>query len=162
MIANEGYELVPIESVEPHPDNPREGDVGAIHESIKSHGFYGSLVVQKSTGHILAGNHRWKAARFAGMKEVPVTFVDVSDEMARRILVADNRTSDLGTYDNAQLVSVLRDLAESDAGLEGLGYDEADLSDLIHQLGDGEEGHPYGREKITCPECGHEFVKDAA
>jgi len=139
VIANEGYELVPLESVQPHPDNPRQGDVGAISESVKVHGFYGALVVQKSTGHILAGNHRWKAAKAAGLTELPVTYVDVDDEKARRILVADNRLSDLGTYDEAQLAEILKDLAATSAGLTGTGYDGDDLESLIRDL-----GHPYG------------------
>lgn len=161
-IINEVTEIVPVDSITPHPDNPRIGDVGAIHESIKAHGFYGSVIVQKSTGHILAGNHRWKAARFAKLGEIPVTYIDVDDETAKRILVADNRTSDLGDYDREQLADILKSLAATTAGLAGLGYDEEDLNQLLHELGDGEEGHPYGREKITCPACGHEFVKDAA
>jgi len=161
VIVNEGYEEVPIDSVQPHPENPRQGDLGSILGSVESNGFYGAVVVQKSTGRILAGNHRWLAAKHAGLTTIPVTFVDVGDVQARRILLADNRTSDLGTYDETQLVSLLKELAASAEGLAGTGYDGDDLDDLIHKLGDGEEGHPYGREKITCPECGHEFVKDS-
>ena len=161
-IINAGSRKVPIDSLAPHPDNPREGDLGAIIASVEAHGFYGQVIVQKSTGRIVAGNHRWMAAKHAGLSEIPVTYIDVDDETARRILVADNRTSDLGSYDESQLVALLKDLAATGAGLAGTGYDGGDLDDLIHKLGDGKEGHPYGREKITCPECGHEFVKDAA
>lgn len=161
-IINEATTTVPIDAIQPHPENPRIGDVGAIHESIKMHGFYGQVIVQKSTGHILAGNHRWKAARFAKLAEIPVTYIDVDDETARRILIADNRLSDLGDYDREQLADILKSLAATTAGLDGLGYDEDDLNQLLHELGDGEDGHPYGREKITCPECGHEFVKESA
>lgn len=161
MIANEGYKLVAVDQIQPHPDNPRIGDIGAIHDSIERHGFWGAIVVQKSTGNILAGNHRWMAARHAGLAKVPVTFVDVDDEKAKRILVADNRLSDLGVYSDDSLVALLKELASTADGLAGTGFDGDDLDDLIHKLGDGEEGHPYGREKITCPECGHEFVKDS-
>lgn len=51
-----------IESLEPHPANPREGDVGAIVESIRANGFYGAILGQKSKRRIIAGEHRWRAA----------------------------------------------------------------------------------------------------
>ena len=38
---------LPINSVKPHPANPRKGNVAKIVESIKANGFYGSIVVQK-------------------------------------------------------------------------------------------------------------------
>ena len=39
----------------PHPDNPRHGDVPAIVESIKANGWFGTIVAQRSTSHVLAG-----------------------------------------------------------------------------------------------------------
>ena len=51
-----------IASVQPHPRNVRQGDVGAIATSLSTHGQYRPIVVQESTGHILAGNHTYKAA----------------------------------------------------------------------------------------------------
>lgn len=71
--------IVAIDSVRPHPQNPRRGDVGLIQESIKANGFYGALVIQKASGYILAGSHRWLAAVQSGAKEVPVKFIDVDD-----------------------------------------------------------------------------------
>ncbi|WP_139806694.1 hypothetical protein [Deinococcus hopiensis] len=51
--------LVPVSDLKPHPRNPNVGNVDVIAESIKVNGFYGALVVQKSTGYILKGNHTW-------------------------------------------------------------------------------------------------------
>jgi len=85
-------ETVKIDSLRPHPRNPREGDIGAIHQSINNNGFYGSILAQQSTGFILAGNHRWQAMLQAGATEIPVTWIDVDDDHALRILLADNRT----------------------------------------------------------------------
>lgn len=70
----EGVEMVPIDAIQPHPSNPRQGDVGAIVESIKANGFYRPLIVQRSTSYILAGNHSWQAARELGLVKVPVTW----------------------------------------------------------------------------------------
>ena len=56
------YAMVPVDSLETHPRNVNQGDIGAIYESIGANGFYGAIVAQKSTGRILAGNHRYQAA----------------------------------------------------------------------------------------------------
>lgn len=137
-LAQQVYDLTPIEKVRPHPDNPRRGDVDSISESIEANGFYGAVVAQRSTGHILAGNHRWFAAQAAGLAEVPVIWVDVDDDKARRILLADNRTNDKAGYDNAALLSVLEELAVSPEALLGTGYDPVALDDLRALAGDVE------------------------
>jgi DNA modification methylase len=109
--------------------------LGAILESINENGFYGSIVAQRSTGFILAGNHRYQAALQAGASEVPVTWVDVDDARALRILLADNRTTRLG-HDNEQaLAELLKELAD-DGGLAGTGYDGDDLDELLKELGE--------------------------
>ncbi len=104
------YEIIPIGDVQPHPDNPRKGDLKAIGASVEELGFYGAIVVQRSTSFILAGNHRWKALKAAGATEVPVLWIDVDDEKARRIMLADNRVSDLGGYDPAALAVFVDEL----------------------------------------------------
>jgi ParB-like chromosome segregation protein Spo0J len=139
VIVNQGAsKLVPVGSVSPHPRNVNQGDLGAILQSIERNGFFGALVVQKSTGHVLVGNHRLAAAREMGMEKVPAFFVDVSDEEALRILLADNRTARLGLDDDAALAAVLQELAQGD-GLEGTGYDGDDLDDLLKRLGQDED-----------------------
>lgn len=130
-------EMVSVDRLEIHPDNPRQGDIGAIASSISENGFYGTLVAQKSTRRILAGNHRLQAAIASGIQEVPVYWVDVNDVEARRILLADNRTADLATYDDNILADLLKDMAVMDGGLLGTGYDGDDLDDLLADLDDG-------------------------
>ena len=136
QVLNQEAVMVPVESVRPHPKNPRQGDVGAIYQSIEQTGFYGFLVVQKSTGHILAGSHRWDAARQAGMEEVPVVFVDVDDERALRILLADNRTNDLAAYDDNALLAILEDIHAAHGSLIGTGFSDEDLEELNRALND--------------------------
>lgn len=115
----------------PHPDNPRQGDVTAIAASISAHGFYGALVVQQSTGHVLAGNHRLLAAQQLGLEEVPVVWVDCDDATARRILLVDNRANERATWDFEALAAVLSDLQAEDDDLHGLGWDEHELEALL-------------------------------
>lgn len=123
----------PIGSIEPHPRNVRQGDIGAIATSLEAHGQYRPIVVHKSTTHILAGNHTYHAARSLGWDKVACTFVDCSDEQALRILLADNRANDLATYDDSALTDLLQELANSE-GLEGTLYELSDLDDLIKLL----------------------------
>ena len=125
-------EEVPIANLDCHPENPREGDVGAIVESIRSNGWFGTIVAQKSTGYVLAGNHRLIAAGYLGMETVPVFWADVDDKTARRILLADNRTAELATYNVDELASLL-EAAAKENNLEGTGYEGEDIDMILRQ-----------------------------
>lgn len=129
------YADLPINDLVPHPDNPRRGNVKKIVESIKANGFYGTIVVQKDTMRILAGNHRWQAAKQCGMTHIPAMVVDVDETEARKILLADNRTADFAVYDADELSKLLKNvLAEDD--LIGTGFDANDLDKLINEVTD--------------------------
>ena len=138
------YELVSLESLKLHPRNARMGDVSAIEHSIKQNGFFGACVVQKSTRFILAGNHRYLAAREAGLVEVPVLWVDVDDDRALRILLVDNRTNDDASYNREALAELLSELA-GNSDLLGTGYDSSDLDNLIKDLA-GNTGSDSGSD----------------
>ena len=94
-ILQESIEMVDTDSIDPHPENPRVGDIGAIINSMRTNGFFGALIAQKSTRHVLVGNHRLHAATWLKMPQVPVIWVDVDDVKAKKIMLADNRVSDL-------------------------------------------------------------------
>ena len=132
-VTKQVYEIVPVDSLTIHPANPRRGDVGAIGESIEANGFYGAVIVQKSTGYVLAGNHRLLAAEEAGADSLPVIRVDVDDATATRILLADNRTNDVATYDQEALAALLVSLSEAGA-LTGSGYAANDVDALLRVL----------------------------
>ena len=127
VILNSQIVQVPVGELKPHPRNPRKGNVSLIADSIRANGFYGAVVAQQSTGYILAGNHRWRAAAEAGMPDVPVLWVDVDDERALRILLADNRTSDVASNDPTVLTELLKALPD----LTGTGYQPDDLKALL-------------------------------
>lgn len=117
--------LVPIGDVTPYPGNPRRGDQDAITSSIRDLGLYAGVVVQRSTGHIVVGNHRRHALLELGAEVIPVDYLDVTDTRAAAIVARDNRTSDLGGYDDADLLALLT--ADEDV-LPLSGYDEEDLA----------------------------------
>jgi hypothetical protein len=132
----------PITDFKTHPKNVRQGDVGAISESLKAHGQYRPIVVQQSTGHILAGNHTYLAAKSLGWEKVAATFVDCDDEQAIKILLVDNRANDLAIYDDRALAELLKDLAATNAGLDGSLFSGDDLDDLLFRL-EGTLGEAY-------------------
>lgn len=117
------YELVPVAQLHPHPRNPRRGDVEAVMASITANGWHGAIVVQRSTGYVVAGNTRLRAARALGFDRLPVVWRDVDDATAERMLVADNRATDLGYFD----ADALAELLVSADDLAGMLYGEADL-----------------------------------
>lgn len=146
------FATVSIDSAKPHPRNPRRNDVGEIERSIHRNDFYGVIVVQESTGYILAGNHRWRAAKQAGLTSLPMQFVECDDATAERILAADNRLSDQGGYDDEQLAELLTSI-HSNGGFEGTGYDQADFEDIVKRAGDTAiaSGTEPTAEKNTAP-----------
>jgi DNA modification methylase len=151
------YEVVPIERVKPHPRNPRRGDLERIGASIAHNGFYGAVVVQRSTGHILVGNHRWMAAKEAGLGSIPVVWTDADDEAALRILLADNRTADEAGYDDPTLAALLAELARTDASLSGTGWRQDELEALLIRVTGDRAGAdldhlpPLPTEPVTQP-----------
>lgn len=147
---------VEIDQVTNHPDNPRDGDVGAIITSISQNGWYGVLIAQKSTNFVLVGNHRLMAVRQLGWKQVPVIFLDVDDRRARNIMLADNRVSDKADYNQDSLAALLS-AAASDGDLLATGYDQEDFDALIASSMDTGPLDVQKSEK-TCPKCGHVFT----
>lgn len=162
-IINGEYEMVAVETLHTHPRNVNQGDIGAIHTSIDDNGFYGACVVQKSTGAILAGNHRYQAAVVAKLPAVPVIWVDIDDDAALRILLADNRTTRLGGDDPNALAELLKELVGTERGLEGTGYDGDALDSLLADLEGKKSPEQFAEydETIntehTCPKCGYKF-----
>jgi hypothetical protein len=124
---------IDVSTIEEHPDNPRRGDDDAVGESISRNGFFGAILVQKSTNLVIAGNTRFRVMRDEGSPTIPGFWVDCDDETALRILLADNRTSDLAFYDDQQLFTLLKQLVDSE-GLAGTGYDRAAFEVLLQTI----------------------------
>lgn len=126
-------------SLSPHPRNPNQGDVEKIRESVDKNGWYGVVTVQKSTGYILAGNHRFFAAAGAKAPEIPAVVRDVDDETATRILLADNAIARRATLDEAKVAELLEDLGS----VAGTGYDDV-LAAVEEADGGGQGDEPEG------------------
>lgn len=118
------YAVVPIDDVQEHPQNPNRGNEDAIDESIEVNGWFGACIVQKSTGFILAGNHRHRVAKKKGAEEIPVIYRDVDDETALRIMLGDNQIAALAEIDEEALAAILDGLESLDG--TGYGFDKAE------------------------------------
>jgi ParB-like chromosome segregation protein Spo0J len=161
-------QAVPIDSVTPHPRNVRKGDLEKLAESLQTHGQYRAIIVQESTGHIIAGNHTWKACRDLNWTHIAATFLNVSDDQALRMLLIDNRTSDLAEYDDQDLAQLLKELQQTGSELDGTGYENDDLTELLEKLADQAdtsndddlEPPPARTGLIECPECHHIWRAD--
>lgn len=152
----------PIDTVALYPGNPRRGDIPAIAESLRAFGQLKPLVVQDSTGWIIAGNHTLLAARQLGWTEIAVARVNVDDATARRFLVADNRIPYLGGTDSKELAAVLAAISADGNNFAGTGYDETDVRDALkalEELADDDEepsGSSGGRPGV-CNCCGQDL-----
>ncbi len=133
-ILNLDTTLVNPASLSLHPSNPRIGDLKALRASFESTGFYGTVIVNRTTGHVVAGNHRVKAACALGMAQIPVTYIEVSEEDETRILLADNRTSALGKHDDALVMAHIQRLREEPRGLRGTGFDAKDVEKIRSRM----------------------------
>lgn len=124
--------LVPIDSLEPWPDNPRRGDVVAVRRSLARFGQLKPIVVSGS--RIVAGHHVVLAATELEWTHVAVAPNEFeNEEEARAFLLADNRTSELGIVDEEALAEQLRTIRERST-LDGTGYSEKDAEDLEARL----------------------------
>lgn len=127
--------LCPITEVRQHAQNPNNGDLEALIESIQVNGFVTAITADIRTGNIIAGNHRYQALHALGATEIPVIWVDHMDEPgAVRYMIADNRTGKLAVIDESAVAALLTDLNNTDMGLAGTGYDDASYQNLLLQL----------------------------
>ena len=105
----DGATLVKITKVEPNRDQPRknfdEDSLQELSESIKQFGLLQPILVQDRQTHyeIIAGERRWRAAKIAGLKEVPVIIRNLTDQEIVEISLIENiQREDLNPIEEAQ------------------------------------------------------------
>lgn len=104
-----GEKLVKINMIEPNREQPRrnfeEDSLLELAESIKQFGVLQPLLVQKKDGYyeIIAGERRWRAAKLAGVKEVPVIIREYSKQEVVEIALIENiQRENLNPVEEAQ------------------------------------------------------------
>ena len=103
------YQLLPLHKVEPNPGQPRqdfdEEELAALAESISTHGIVQPLTVRELPGgyyQIIAGERRWRAARLAGLSEVPAVIIEADDKKTMELALIENlQRQDLNPVEEA-------------------------------------------------------------
>jgi len=176
-------EKVKLSEVKPYWRNPRKNDgaVLAVKKSIEEFGYRNPIVVDKKKV-IIAGHTRYKALKMLGYEEIDVIVADLSEDMAKKYRIADNKTSELSDWDMEALIPELREI--SDISDMALFFPDVDLSELLREESGTattpmvskaavertekalenvfeERSEEYNEEdkfmKITCPNCMEEI-----
>ncbi|MBZ8135064.1 ParB/RepB/Spo0J family partition protein [Afifella sp. IM 167] len=121
-----------LASIHPNPRNPRRDFSGEELEdlaaSIRAHGLVQPVVVRPKPDtpgeyEIIAGERRWRASQMAGIHEVPITVLEVSDREALELAIVENvQRSDLNPLEEAQGYQAL---------IQEFSYSQGDLADVI-------------------------------
>jgi ParB family chromosome partitioning protein len=104
--------LVPIEKVDPNPDQPRQvmGDLSELMASIAEKGIIEPIIVRQRGGRyqIVAGERRYQAAVQVGLRELPVVIREVDDsEIIEVALIENIQRKDLGAFEEAEAMASL-------------------------------------------------------
>ena len=118
---SERLELISVENILPHPDNPRKeiGDLEELIESIKKNGIMQNLtVIPSDDGKYMAiiGHRRLAAAKAAGLKEVPAKIVEglTHREQVGIMLEENMQRADLTVPEQAYGFQMMLDLGETE------------------------------------------------
>jgi len=146
------------------PNNARKHDaknLESITESLRQFGQRKPIVVWRNT--VVAGNGTLVAAKNLGWLEIQIARIpDAWDEIkVKAYAIADNRTSELATWDQEVLDSQLLEIEESGFDVKLLAFDLKSVP-LPENLLDDVEPRLDQRDAITCPNCACEFRKTAS
>lgn len=105
----DGMLLVKLSRIQPDPDQPRknfdEEKLNELADSIRTYGMISPIVVKRRGAlyEIVAGERRWRAARIAGLKEIPVVIKEVDEKTSRELSIIENiQRDDLNAVEEAR------------------------------------------------------------
>lgn len=142
--------IVPLSSVKLHPRNPRVGDVEAVASSLRRFGQQKPIVVQARTRFVVAGNHLVRAAQALGWTEIAANVVELDEATAVAFMLADNRTADLGRYNDDLLAAILAEQAAAD-NLAATGYNADDVAAILRAAGQADDRDPDAAPDLPAP-----------
>lgn len=149
---------LPINKIKSNPNNPRLIKDDKFKKLVTSIQEFPEMldtreIVVNKDHVILGGNMRFKAAKEAGLKELPVKIVDWSEDKQREFIAKDN--ANFGQWD-WDLLGNEYDIDElSDWGIDAINKDFGDIDSFFEDS--EEKGGEEKPKQTTCPECGHEF-----
>lgn len=127
---------ISISKITPYDRNPRDNDkaVEAVANSIEEFGFQQPIVVDKNMV-IIVGHTRYKAAQELGLKTVPVVIAsNLNEEQVKAYRLADNRTNELATWNEAMLIEEIGQIEDIDMTLFGFGDIDIDGGESLDEV----------------------------
>lgn len=125
-------------------------------------GWVQDVIVNRQTGHVVDGHLRVSLAISRKEPTIPVVYVDLSPEEEALVLATLDPLSAMAAADKDKLDTLLREVASSDAAVMGmlaeLAAEEGIVPPDFQPVGIDEQGRLDEKAKVTCPECGCEFV----
>lgn len=153
-----------LTDIKPYENNPRNNDnaVEYVAASIDEFGFKVPIVIDKNSV-IVAGHTRYKAAEKLGLEKVPCIIADdLTPEQIKAYRLADNKVSELSTWDGDRLNIELQELEMLDMQTFGFINATSINDDLLNDYFDDVEMHETNgtrKKLIKCPYCGKGFEK---
>ena len=154
-------EYVDIDSIKPYENNPRHNEeaIPYVMNSIKEFGFKVPIILDKNNT-IIAGHTRLESAKRLGMKEVPCLYAsDLTEEQVKAFRLADNKVSEKAEWNFELLQEELEDLDIDMSKYGFLEMENVNLDDFFEE-NNKEEEKEIKEEKIICPYCKKEFIKE--
>ena len=103
------YQMLPLHKVEPNPNQPRRDfdpeELQSLADSIATHGVVQPLTVRETESgyyQIIAGERRWRAARLAGLRDIPAVIIEADDRKVMELALIENlQRQDLNPVEEA-------------------------------------------------------------
>jgi len=157
-------EQIPIESLTSDPSNARkhnQKNLEAIKGSLKKFGQQKPIVISHEN-IVIAGNGTLAAAISLGWKSIDAVKTDLKGSDLTAFGIADNRTSELAEWDDAELAKMLDALKAEDFDISIVGFCGEDLAALkfnpdFKPSSADQQGKLDQKEKHVCPKCSYEF-----
>lgn len=145
-------EYMPVDGIVPNERNPKDHTLHEIEMSMDRFGYTEPILLDERTGKLIAGHGRvevLQAIKAAGMAapdgvsigddgtwSIPVVrgWQSKDDIEASAYLIASNRLTEKGGWHADPLADLLAEIRDSGHGLDGIGYDETEVQDLVDQI----------------------------
>ena len=139
-------------------NNPKDHDLGVLYQSMKRFGFTNPIIMNESTGKLLAGHGRLQTLKMlrdngekapdrievevdTGDKNIEYWYVPVlygvsidNVSEAQAYLIADNRLTEIGGWKPMDLMDSLTEILEETGNLDGTGYDLDDIETILGDM----------------------------
>ena len=140
-----------------HPENQQQALAGVIDDI----GFIRSITVNKTTGCVLDGHLRVALASRSGVKELPVEYVELSeDEEAIALLLLDPIAA-MAAADKAKLDELMQKVNSGDPRVQEMitELSKKEMLSIPDEFPEYDESVENDVEYLECPECGHRWPK---